>query len=146
MGRDEDGAMNEEDYFDDDEEVSDPMAACHEDGRRAFESCNQCGVPLCPMCFECGAGFCDRHPDERFEDIEMVTKIELRLALTGTSIQYLLNHVITLNGEVYHYVMKDRTTTPCGYEIFGAKTLRIERWMEGQLCARCARVVESIER
>lgn len=31
------------------------------------EACQQCGAPLCPMCFETGAGFCDHHPDEEYQ-------------------------------------------------------------------------------
>lgn len=29
--------------------------------------CGQCGMPLCPMCYEGGGGFCSKHPDEDFE-------------------------------------------------------------------------------
>lgn len=31
------------------------------------EACEQCGIPLCSMCFETGAGFCDLHPDENYQ-------------------------------------------------------------------------------
>jgi hypothetical protein len=27
------------------------------------EVCQQCGAPICPMCYEVGAGFCNEHPD-----------------------------------------------------------------------------------
>ena len=30
------------------------------------EGCEECGEPLCPMCFECGAGFCDECSTENF--------------------------------------------------------------------------------
>lgn len=73
----------------------------------------------------------------------MVTKVELKLALADTSLEWLLSHVVTLNGDVYHYIMKDRMTTPCGYAILGANVLQIEQ-MEVQLCARCIRIVRSL--
>ena len=31
------------------------------------EACEQCGSPLCQMCFECGGGFCDKHPDDDYQ-------------------------------------------------------------------------------
>lgn len=40
-------------------------------GRAACaEACEQCGDPLCPMCFELGAGFCDKHPDDEYRPPE----------------------------------------------------------------------------
>lgn len=75
----------------------------------------------------------------------MVTKIALKLALANTSLEWLLSHVVTLNGEVSHYVMKDGATTACGEVVFGAKTLPIER-MGGRLCGRCTMVVKSLMR
>lgn len=47
-----------------------PHCAC---GRQAYESCCCCGAPLCPMCFETGAGFCrasDCFTEERIEAME----------------------------------------------------------------------------
>ena len=73
----------------------------------------------------------------------MVTKLELKLALAGTSLQWLLSHAITLNGEVSHYVMRDGATTACGEVVFGARTVHIEQ-MAGRLCNRCTRVVKSM--
>lgn len=37
--------------------VEEPVrcVTCH---RTSFEACCCCGAPLCPMCFETGAGFC----------------------------------------------------------------------------------------
>lgn len=32
------------------------------------DHCQQCGLPLCPMCFETGAEFCKNHPDENYDD------------------------------------------------------------------------------
>lgn len=34
------------------------------------EACDQCGAPLCPMCFETGGGFCAKHPDEQYQQPE----------------------------------------------------------------------------
>lgn len=34
------------------------------------EACEQCGHPLCPMCYETGGGFCDKHPDEDYQPPE----------------------------------------------------------------------------
>jgi hypothetical protein len=33
-------------------------------GRTVGERCSQCGLPLCPMCFETGGGFCSACPSE----------------------------------------------------------------------------------
>lgn len=41
-----------------------PLCSC---GRATCgEGCQQCGLPLCPMCFEAGAGFCGKHPDDSY--------------------------------------------------------------------------------
>lgn len=46
------------------EEEGEPECQC---GRKtAGEGCEQCGQPLCPMCFETGAGFCSGHPDRDY--------------------------------------------------------------------------------
>jgi len=36
-------------------------------GQSVGDVCAQCGMPLCPMCGECGAGFCHDHPNEHFQ-------------------------------------------------------------------------------
>lgn len=52
----------------DGEELFDPVSHCKDcDRPTASDHCQQCGAPLCPMCYECGAGFCNKHPDENFE-------------------------------------------------------------------------------
>lgn len=52
------------DYEDDEYGSEQPVCAC---GRESiFEGCEECGKPLCPMCFECGAGFCSEHPSEDY--------------------------------------------------------------------------------
>lgn len=56
-------------YDDEDEEESTGLGDYCECGRAtAGDQCQQCGLPLCPMCSETGAGFCKDHPDEHYED------------------------------------------------------------------------------
>ena len=31
------------------------------------EHCSECGMPLCPMCFEIGCGFCSECPTKHFK-------------------------------------------------------------------------------
>jgi len=51
-----------------DEVTHNDAAYTCECGRNSIgDSCGQCGMPLCPMCFESGGGFCSKHPDEDFE-------------------------------------------------------------------------------
>ena len=51
-----------------DEEEARPDDYCGECHRpTAGDHCQQCGLPLCPMCSETQAGFCKDHPDEHFE-------------------------------------------------------------------------------
>jgi len=56
--------MPKDDIFDEDEDCYEPdededEERCSKCGRpTAFEACCGCGAPLCPMCFECGCGFC----------------------------------------------------------------------------------------
>ena len=58
-----------EDVCEDDEEelfsLDDYCVDCRRDA--IGDHCQQCGSPLCPMCFETGVGFCKDHPDEHFE-------------------------------------------------------------------------------
>lgn len=59
-----DDSPDEEDDDVDDEQDG-PRCAC---GRESIaEGCEECGTPLCPMCYECGAGFCREHPSENYE-------------------------------------------------------------------------------
>ena len=56
-------------FYDDDwgEDVSDPLNACIDCGAEGIgEVCGQCGMPLCVMHAETGAGFCSQHPDKHF--------------------------------------------------------------------------------
>jgi hypothetical protein len=76
----------------------------------------------------------------------MVTKIALKMMIAPeTSVAYLLGHVITLNGEIYHHVLADGFTTPCGTEIIGAPALPVTEMRGGRLCERCIKVVEALE-
>ena len=34
------------------------------------DTCGQCGIPLCHMCFETGVGFCSVHPDRHYQPEE----------------------------------------------------------------------------
>lgn len=61
-----------EDAWDADDNT-DPSCSC---GRETIgEGCQQCGSPLCPICFETGAGFCSGHPDKDYhpEDDETLS-------------------------------------------------------------------------
>ena len=47
----------DEDFGRDYDRGDDPI--CAKCGRKTIgESCGRCGRDLCPMCFECGAGYC----------------------------------------------------------------------------------------
>lgn len=60
-----------------DAEGEPPQCQC---GREtAGESCEQCGQPLCPMCSECGAGFCSGHPDADYRPSDEDDPIDLAL-------------------------------------------------------------------
>lgn len=50
-----------EDEWDDDGPVE-----CQCGHAASREACEQCGQPLCTMCFELGAGFCKEHPNENY--------------------------------------------------------------------------------
>jgi hypothetical protein len=77
----------------------------------------------------------------------MVTKIALKMMIAPeTSREHLLGHVITLNGEVYHHVLADGFTTPCGTEIIGAPVLPVAEMRGGRLCERCVNVVKALRR
>lgn len=66
--KDEDDAGDYLEYYD--EYDCDPIACpCGRDS--CAEACEQCGTPLCAMCFETGAGFCANHPDEEFRGDEL---------------------------------------------------------------------------
>lgn len=55
-------------WFDDSDDDYPPLCSC---GRMSCaEACEQCGAPLCPMCFETGAGFCSKHPDDNYQPHE----------------------------------------------------------------------------
>ena len=61
-----------ESFFDDDwedeEEVRNVENTCVDCGEQSVgDACAQCGMPLCVMCAECGAGFCELHPDKNFK-------------------------------------------------------------------------------
>jgi len=60
---------SEIDEEDDEEEVNwwDVFEICECGAHTIGETCGQCGMPLCPMCFECGCGFCSQHPDKNFK-------------------------------------------------------------------------------
>jgi hypothetical protein len=51
-------------YGDDDDAE---LVRCRCGRESCAEACDQCGYPLCPMCFETGGGFCDQHPDDDYE-------------------------------------------------------------------------------
>ena len=41
------------------------------DGETIGEQCGFCGNELCPMCFECGGGFCSgQHTQQQIDDYE----------------------------------------------------------------------------
>lgn len=55
---------SDDDWGDDPREDMEALCSC---GRPTIgECCEQCGMPLCPMCFETGAGFCHGHPTEDY--------------------------------------------------------------------------------
>ena len=61
--------------YDDDDE---PRCKCG--GSTVGESCSECGSPLCPMCFEGGAGFCTTCPTpdykpEGYEDAPELSEV-----------------------------------------------------------------------
>lgn len=58
--------MDDLDEDDDNEFIDDPER-CDVCQKRSFEYCGGCGKPLCPMCFEGGAGFCSACPDENYD-------------------------------------------------------------------------------
>jgi hypothetical protein len=64
---------------DDDWPGDDEPALCDCGRPTVGEGCQQCGTPLCPMCFEVGAGFCGKHPDDDFmpEKEEDMATVEL---------------------------------------------------------------------
>lgn len=46
-------------------------AICECGGETVGEECGFCGKPLCPMCFECGGGFCSGpHTQEQIDSYE----------------------------------------------------------------------------
>lgn len=51
----------------DDERDADEPVLCRCGRPSCAEACEQCGRPLCPMCYELGAGFCDEHPDANYQ-------------------------------------------------------------------------------
>jgi len=66
-----DDDLDELEYIDrDTDRESDPR--CRECGQETVgESCGFCGNDLCPMCFECGAGFCSAtHTQEQIDAYE----------------------------------------------------------------------------
>ena len=40
---------------------------CIHCGAPESDNCNQCGIELCAMHYEIGAGFCKEHPDDEYE-------------------------------------------------------------------------------
>lgn len=59
------------DNFDDDygDEVLDDEDTFCSCGRPADDCCGFCGEPLCYMCYECGAGFCNKeHTQEQINE------------------------------------------------------------------------------
>lgn len=67
-----------DDDYEDNEETISPDNYCRDCGRPAVgDQCQQCGLPLCPMCSETGAGFCKRHPDEYLDGYPSMEKLDL---------------------------------------------------------------------
>lgn len=64
---DDDGSDYWEDRsIEDEQEDWENVCSC---GRPGNDYCGFCGVPLCHMCFECGAGFCSGpHTREQVDD------------------------------------------------------------------------------
>lgn len=53
------------DYYDD---WDNPLcSSCGRDAGDMADECDQCGAPLCSMCYEQSAGFCSEHPDENYD-------------------------------------------------------------------------------
>lgn len=70
-----DDLMDEPEHDEGPNEHDDRLAdqrICHECNREtAGETCGFCGNDLCPMCFECGGGFCsDKHTQEQIDAYE----------------------------------------------------------------------------
>ncbi len=65
---DEDELDDDSEWFDDPDDVEPIACPCGRVSCR--EACEQCGTPLCPMCFETGGGFCSKHPDESYRPDE----------------------------------------------------------------------------
>lgn len=71
--------MSARDPLDDSEDDNDrgeleerrDFKACADCNREtAGETCGACGNDLCPMCFECGGGFCGKeHTQEQWDDV-----------------------------------------------------------------------------
>jgi hypothetical protein len=71
------GLVPDDDYWYFEDEVGDdgeewmldppPEFACVECGEFGTDCCQQCGLPLCSMHFELGAGFCRDHPDQNYK-------------------------------------------------------------------------------
>lgn len=58
---------DEWEYEDEDEWQHDLHRSCVICGNRTVgDSCDQCGLPLCPMHWETGVGFCDTCPTEDY--------------------------------------------------------------------------------
>ena len=54
-------------YEDDERDEGSVYEACIECGDKSVgDICDQCGMPLCPMHYELGAGFCKDHPNKHF--------------------------------------------------------------------------------
>jgi hypothetical protein len=57
----------DEDEWDDDWDDEDLETACGNClAPTCGDECDECGVPLCHMCAECVANFCEKCPTERF--------------------------------------------------------------------------------
>jgi len=69
--KDEIADFYQEDFFwqgedFDDEEDCEPELACIECGKQGNDTCQECGLPLCHMHHELGAGFCKKHPSQYY--------------------------------------------------------------------------------
>lgn len=53
-----------------DDDFDDEPVTCRCGRWACADACQQCGYPLCGMCFETGGGFCDKHPDDTYEPPE----------------------------------------------------------------------------
>ena len=57
------GVYDDDDY----EREPDEEQLCINCSREtAGDVCDECGGALCPMCAECGAMFCEKHPSENY--------------------------------------------------------------------------------